>query len=149
MITVIDSCTWIDAMVAGGVEEAAITRAFSLGVIAGCDSLWNENEWVLTRKYDFPPKLVAEDLALYRMFSVNVSIDGSVRGCTDPDDDFILECAVRSGARVIVSNDRKHLVSMRSYEFIPILTPEQFLFTPYAVAGDDVVREYALLFGTL
>lgn len=75
------------------------------------------------------------------------SIDGTIRGCADPDYDFILECAVRSKARVIVSNDRKHLVKMGSYECIPIVTPEQFLYTQYDVDGEDVFWEYGLTRG--
>jgi len=112
VITVIDSCTWIEAKISGGIEEAAITKAFTLGAVGGCDQLWNEIVWVLTRKYRWPVNLVAEDLALFRMFSVEVPIDGSIRGSIDADDDFILECAVRSKARCIVSNDLKHLVRM-------------------------------------
>jgi hypothetical protein len=60
-------------------------------------------------------------------FSLNIQITGEIKGSIDPDDDFILECAVRSKARVIVSNDLKHLVRMEHFEGIPILTPRQYL----------------------
>ncbi len=44
----------------------------------------------------------------------------------DPDDDMILACAVEGGADYVVSGD-PHLLKMRSYEGIPIVTPRDFL----------------------
>jgi predicted nucleic acid-binding protein len=147
VITVIDSCTWIDAKIYGGVEEAAVAKGFALGAVAGCDQLWNEIRWVLTGKYRWPLNLVSEDLTLFRMFSVDVQVDGSIRGSIDPDDDFILECAVRSKAQCIVSNDLKHLVSLGSFEGIPILTPTQYVLTPYAVDDDEIERDHGRVYG--
>jgi putative PIN family toxin of toxin-antitoxin system len=44
----------------------------------------------------------------------------------DPDDNKFLECAVSGGADYIVSGD-KHLLDLREYEGIKILTPKWFL----------------------
>ncbi len=147
MITVVDTSTWVNAFVFGGVEEAAVTKALSLGAIGGCGKLWHEIQWVLTRKFNFPPDLIIEDLVGFRMFSIDVEIDGSIRGSKDPDDDFVLECAVRAKARAIVSNDLKHLVSLGSFECIPILTPEEFLLTPFAENEEEAQQELALIYG--
>ena len=127
MITVIDSCTWIDALVHGGVEGEVICKAFDCGVIASCDQLWREVTWVLTRKFHLPVSVVEDSLDFYRLHSLDIQITGEVKASVDPDDDFILECAARSKARVIVSNDLKHLVRMEHFEGIPILTPRQYL----------------------
>jgi predicted nucleic acid-binding protein len=81
------------------------------------------------------------------MFSVDVKIDGSIRGSIDPDDDFILECAVRSKAQCIVSNDLKHLVSLGTFEGIPILTPTQYVLTPYDVDDDEIERDHGRVYG--
>lgn len=43
----------------------------------------------------------------------------------DPDDDKILACAVASRARWIISGDA-HLLALKRYRGIPILTPKQF-----------------------
>lgn len=43
-----------------------------------------------------------------------------------PIDDRILECAVQARAQVIVTGD-KHLLTMKRFEQIPILRPEEFL----------------------
>ena len=112
MITVLDSCVWIDAKVFGGAAEAAVARALQIGVIAGCDQLWQEINWVLTRKYQWPPAIVMDDIMFFAMYSIHVDIDGAIRGSIDPGDDFILECAVRAKAHAIVSSDLKHLVSL-------------------------------------
>jgi predicted nucleic acid-binding protein len=127
MIAVIDSCTWIDALVHGGVDEEVICKAFDLGMIAACDQLWREVGWVLTHKFHLPVSLVEDNIDFYRLHSLNIQITGEIKGSIDPDDDFILECAVRSKARVIVSNDLKHLVRMEHFEGIPILTPRRYL----------------------
>lgn len=45
----------------------------------------------------------------------------------DPHDEMILECALAAEADVIVSGDKKHLLSLRRYRGIPILSPSDFL----------------------
>ena len=45
----------------------------------------------------------------------------------DPHDEMILECALASEADVIVSGDKKHLLSLRRFRGIPILSPADFL----------------------
>ena len=44
----------------------------------------------------------------------------------DPDDDKVLECAVIGGATHIVTGDR-HLLSLDSYQSIPIVSATVFL----------------------
>lgn len=44
----------------------------------------------------------------------------------DPDDNSVLECAVSAEADVIVSGD-KHLLKLKKFREIPILTPREFL----------------------
>ena len=45
----------------------------------------------------------------------------------DPDDNRILECALDGGADVIVSGDKKHLLSLGEFRGKPILPPSEFL----------------------
>jgi putative PIN family toxin of toxin-antitoxin system len=44
----------------------------------------------------------------------------------DPHDDKFIECAVGAGADYIVSGDR-HLLKLKSYKGIPIVTPAELL----------------------
>lgn len=46
----------------------------------------------------------------------------------DRDDDFVLACAKEENADCIVSGD-PHLLRLKSYEGIPILTPREFVET--------------------
>lgn len=45
----------------------------------------------------------------------------------DPNDEMILECALAAEADVIVSGDKKHLLPLRRFRGIPILSPADFL----------------------
>lgn len=50
------------------------------------------------------------------------------RGATpDPDDEMILECALAAEADYIVSGDKKHLLPLRRFRGIPIVSPADFL----------------------
>jgi len=46
---------------------------------------------------------------------------------TDPNDEKILEAALAAEADCIVSGDKKHLLALKEYEGIPILSPADFL----------------------
>ncbi len=45
----------------------------------------------------------------------------------DPDDEMILECALAAEADFIVSGDKKHLLLLRQFRGIPIVSPAEFL----------------------
>ena len=45
--------------------------------------------------------------------------------CPDPDDEKFLACALASGVTVLVSGD-KHLLNMKQYESVRILTAKTF-----------------------
>lgn len=45
----------------------------------------------------------------------------------DPNDEMILECALAAEADYIVSGDKKHLLPLRRFRGIPILSPADFL----------------------
>jgi putative PIN family toxin of toxin-antitoxin system len=44
----------------------------------------------------------------------------------DPADDKVLECAIASGSKVIITGDR-HLLGLKEYRGIKILRPKEFL----------------------
>ena len=45
----------------------------------------------------------------------------------DPDDNKIIECALASHANYIITYDKKHLLKIKEYCGIKLITPEQFL----------------------
>jgi uncharacterized protein len=56
-----------------------------------------------------------------------VKVTGEVTGvCRDPNDDCILECAVKAGAQLIISGDKDSL-ALEAYQTIRIVTCRQYL----------------------
>jgi predicted nucleic acid-binding protein len=53
----------------------------------------------------------------------------------DPDDNRVLECAVKGGAELIVSGDR-HLLKLAQYRGIAIVTVRQFLESAEATQNE-------------
>jgi putative PIN family toxin of toxin-antitoxin system len=53
--------------------------------------------------------------------------DRATGATADPDDEMILECALAAEADYIVSGDKKHLLALRQFRGIPILSPSDFL----------------------
>ena len=45
----------------------------------------------------------------------------------DPKDDMVVATAVAAKAEYLVTGDRKHLLSLGTYEGIQIVTPREFL----------------------
>ena len=45
----------------------------------------------------------------------------------DPNDEMILECALAAEADYMVSGDKKHLLLLRHFRGIPIVSPSDFL----------------------
>ena len=69
----------------------------------------------------------AEIVSHYRQLATLVSpVPVSAPGLTDPDDLWVLGCAVAAGAKAIVSGDR-HLLSLRSFQSIPLYPAAEFV----------------------
>jgi predicted nucleic acid-binding protein len=58
--------------------------------------------------------------------ALHVAVSGSLHACRDPDDDMVLECAVVSGAQMVVTGD-KDLLTMNPFNGIEIVTPAEFV----------------------
>ncbi len=60
--------------------------------------------------------------------SVHVTIRKKIAIITaDPSDNKFLECAIAGKADCIVSGDKKHVLPLKHYQKIPILSPKEFL----------------------
>jgi putative PIN family toxin of toxin-antitoxin system len=53
--------------------------------------------------------------------------DRATRAMPDPDDEIILECALAAEADYIVSGDKRHLLALRQFRGILIISPADFL----------------------
>ena len=93
-----------------------------------CQEILDEFEEKLRVKLKYAPERARTAVAEVRDFSRLVSITNTLRVVpADPDDDKVVECAVVGKATHIVTGDRRHLLPMRSYQNIAIVTASDFL----------------------
>lgn len=128
MRVVLDTNIYISALMFGGLPgsllDLAFIQAFDLVV---SPPLLDE----LDEKLHFKFRVPLEDIAIIRIrlestaFLVKPHHKLKVIR-DDPDDNRILECALAGKAGFIVSGDR-HLLNLKIYKKIPILTVREFL----------------------
>lgn len=125
---VLDTNVYISALMFGGLPGSllnlALLQSFPLVI---SPALLDELDEKLRLKFDVP----TEDTAIIR--AKLESVAEIVRPdmvlhviADDPDDNRVLECAIKGNADYIVTGDR-HLLKLGSYEAIAIVTVRQFL----------------------
>lgn len=134
MKTVIDTNVLISALISTNKIPAQIIRAWRAREIdlLFSQAILSEYERVLYYPHvqRYSKMTVAEidetllNIQLYGLFVHAPDLNHLVSA--DPDDDKFLACAVAGEADVIVSGD-SHLLTLGSYDGIPILTPAAFL----------------------
>ena len=79
-------------------------------------------------RLDYPDRAPVEWVnALTEAATLVFPTDRASGVTTDPDDEMILECALAAEADYIVSGDKKHLLALRQFRGIPIISPSDFL----------------------
>jgi putative PIN family toxin of toxin-antitoxin system len=127
LICVFDSGVWISAFQFGGTPLTALRTAYRQHRIATGDKILQEIRRILRQKFGWSPDRIEGALNDYLDDVLYVQIPGVVKGvCRDPNDDMVFECAVMTGAEVVVSGD-KDLLAVGTYEGIRVLTPREFL----------------------
>jgi len=120
---VLDSNVWISALVFGGtprqIVELGETRSIELCV---SPAIRVEVERILEEKSGWQADRVRAHCRPRWGAATSIDPKRSMRACEDPDDDRILECAIKARAACVVTGD-SHLLRMRSFENIPILSP--------------------------
>ncbi|MCX7688225.1 MAG: putative toxin-antitoxin system toxin component, PIN family [Fimbriimonadales bacterium] len=100
------------------------------GVVQGltCAAILSEVNQKLTEKLRFSADEAQRLGEALLSFLEVVPITGAVKGvCRDPDDDAVLECAVSGNATYLVTGDKKHLLPIRQFRDILIVSPAEFL----------------------
>jgi len=93
-----------------------------------CKELLDELVEKLQVKLNFSDSQAADTVTDLLIFLRPVTITNTLKVvAADPDDDKVLECAVVGGATHIVTGDRRHLLSLGSYQGIPIVSAADFL----------------------
>jgi uncharacterized protein len=125
---VLDTNVIVSALVFGGVRRAVL----ELAETGQCqlfysESIQGEVRRVLSEKFGWAPAMLQEVLPVLWSKGELVVPQTEIHAVPDdPDGDRILECAVAAKASFIVSGDR-HLIALRSYKSISVVTPRQFL----------------------
>jgi uncharacterized protein len=93
-----------------------------------CNHIIAEVAEKLRVKLDYSADRIDEKVADLLTFLRTVEVPGTLRVIADdPDDDPIVECAVRGQAQYIVTGDKRHLLPLGSFQGIRIVTPAQLL----------------------
>jgi putative PIN family toxin of toxin-antitoxin system len=109
---VIDTNVWVSAMLNPAGRPADVLHALREGrfTLVTSEPLLAELADVLrrpriVRRFGIAADDIAELILLLRARAELVAITGSVRVCRDPDDDVVIETAIRGRASVIVTRD--------------------------------------------
>ena len=79
-------------------------------------------------RLDYPKiKSVEWVAALTESAELVFPTDRATGATPDPADEMVLECALTAEADFIVSGDKKHLLPLKQYRGIPIVSPTEFL----------------------
>jgi len=125
MKIVLDTNIYISAYLSKGLASQILELGHE-GRVTLCISpeILNELKRKLKNKFNLNATEVSEFLDLVRMASTQVRPKQKVKVIKDdPDDNIILECAIESGSKLIVSMDR-HLVKLKRYKDIAIVHPK-------------------------
>ena len=124
---VLDSNIYVSALVFGGnprvILELAEQGLFEVSV---SEPIKADVERVLALKFSWPKERISDAGAHMWTLAHPTIPRRTVADCIDPDDNRILECALESHAQSIVTGDN-HLLKLRPYRGICIVTPKQFL----------------------
>lgn len=125
---VVDTNVWISGLLWKGKPHSIILLARS-GVIrvVYCESMLTELLAKLRDAFDFPLAALNVLEAEIRSLGELVEITESLRVVVDdPDDDKFLECALVGQVPILISGDR-HLLSIKSFRSINVMSPSEFL----------------------
>lgn len=125
---VLDTNVIVSALVFGGVPRSVLELAEAGQYeLFYSEPIQEEVRRVLTEKFGWSAAILKEVLPVLWSMGELVVPRTVVRAVPDdPDDNRILECALAARAHFVVSGDR-HLLDLRPYKSILIVSPRQFL----------------------
>ena len=137
LIVVFDTNVLFSAAGWGGTPRRCLDSARNGTIFAvTCEQILEELAQKLTHKLGFSDRQTLETTAFLTTFMRVVAVPGTLQGaCPDPKDDMVLECAVVAEATHLVSGDKKHLLAIKEYHGVAILSPAQLLTLVEASAG--------------
>ncbi len=126
MRVVFDTNVLYSALAAKGFCEEVVDGAVAEGDTVWSDPLKRELESLLTRRHKIGPATRVALEAYVDLCEIVEPHPLGERVCRDEDDDVVLATALAGKADVIVTGD-KHLLVLKKFRGIEILSPRQFL----------------------
>jgi putative PIN family toxin of toxin-antitoxin system len=126
---VLDTNVYISAILFGGrCEEILKLAAQKLFEVVISKAILDEIKSVLREKFYWKDEQIAEVVKYIKEISsvVNPGISLNIIK-EDPADNRIIECAVASNASYVVTGDKHHLLPIKEYKGIKIVSPGEFL----------------------
>jgi len=129
MRVVADTNVYVSAIVFGGTCEAilALARAHLIELYLS-PAMQGELRSVLGQTFDWSPPRVREALAEVTGLALLVRPTVRLSAVVAHDEDHrILECALAARADFLVTGDRKHLLPLKAFRGVRIVSPREFL----------------------
>ena len=110
----------------GSVAQKLLFDLIRQGIkIYSTTEILSEYQEILKRDFDFSDKEISEIMEKVLVFVTLVNPKTKVNVVKDdPDDDVIIECALESESKYIITYD-KHLLNLKEYRGIRIIRPEE------------------------
>ena len=129
MRVVADTNILVSALLFGGPPEQVFLAGLRGEIqLLTSLSLLKELEKVLKEKFKLNIHIVREIMEEVREASEIVEVSSYIKAISYPDEDNrVLECAVDGKADFIVTGDTRHILPLKEYSGIKILSPSEFL----------------------
>jgi putative PIN family toxin of toxin-antitoxin system len=126
---VADTNVLISALLFGGSPEQIFLAALRGDIqLLSALPILEELEKVLIRKFKLRAGVVKDILDLVEDVAEIVEITSRMKVILHPDEDNrVLECAADGKANFIVTGDTKHILPLKEYKGIKILSPSEFI----------------------
>ena len=136
---VVDTNIWVSALINPHGLPASLRQAFDKGLFTAVISapLLDELRNVLSRPKIKEKCAIADEdilslLLLIEELSEETTLTGDVALCRDPNDNMIIETAVRGKAKYLISGDKditddKEVLSYLSQHGVSVISPSTFL----------------------
>lgn len=129
LVVVFDTNILISALLSNGSKPDLCINLARNGEIESvtCAEILSEFQQKLIQKFHYPVSDAQDVIDEIVSFSRIVVISNMLKVVeADPKDDMIIECGITGNASHIVTGDKRHLLPMKRYENIGIVTATDF-----------------------
>lgn len=129
MRVVADTNVLVSALLFGGVSDQVFLAGLRGEIqLVTSDPLLKELERILKNKFKLDVQLVRGVIEEVRNVAEVVEVSSHINVISHPEEDNrVLECAVDGKADFIVTGDTKHILPLKEFRGIRILTPSEFI----------------------